>query len=51
MADRRKLFRSRVLKSAKFVLGTSSTLNCMVRNFRTWVLASRFPTLPICQKS
>ena len=32
MADRRKLFRSRVLKSAKFVLGTSSTLNCIVRN-------------------
>ena len=32
MAERRKLFRSSVLKSAKFVLGTSSTLNCIVRN-------------------
>ena len=32
MAERRTLFRSRVLKNAKFVLGTSSVIDCMVRN-------------------
>ena len=32
MAERRKLFRSRVLKNAKFFLGTSSVVDCIVRN-------------------
>ena len=32
MAERRKLIRSRVLKSAKLVLGTSSLIDCFARN-------------------
>ena len=32
MAERRKLIRSRVLKIAKLVLGTSSLIDCFVRN-------------------
>ena len=32
MAERRKLIRSRVLESAKLVLGTSSLIDCFVRN-------------------
>jgi methyl-accepting chemotaxis protein len=32
MTERRKLFRSRVCKRAKFVLGTSSVIDCLVHN-------------------
>jgi hypothetical protein len=32
MQERRKSIRSRVLKSAKVILGTSSVINCVVRN-------------------
>ena len=32
MQERRRLGRSRVLKSAKFVVGTSSVVDCVVRN-------------------
>jgi len=32
MQDRRRLARSRVLKSAKLVVGTSSVVDCVVRN-------------------
>ena len=32
MAERRKLGRSRVLKSAKLVLGRSAIIDCIVRN-------------------
>ena len=32
MQDRRRLGRSRVLKSAKLVVGTSSVVDCVVRN-------------------
>jgi methyl-accepting chemotaxis protein len=32
MQERRRLARSRVIKSAKLVVGTSSVVNCVVRN-------------------
>jgi len=32
MQERRKLARSRVLKSAKLVVGTSAVVDCVVRN-------------------
>jgi len=32
MQERRKLARSRVIKSAKLVVGTSSVVDCVVRN-------------------
>jgi hypothetical protein len=32
MQERRRLARSRVLKSAKLVVGTSSVVDCVVRN-------------------
>jgi hypothetical protein len=32
MQERRKSSRSRVLKAAKIVLGTSSVIDCVVRN-------------------
>jgi hypothetical protein len=30
--ERRKFFRSRILKSAKLILGASSVIDCVVRN-------------------
>jgi hypothetical protein len=49
MAERRKHRRSRVLKSAKLVLGSSSVIDCVVRNLTNngaRVLVSNATTLP-----
>jgi hypothetical protein len=35
MAERRKLFRSRMFKGAKLFLGTSSVLDCLVRDLNS----------------
>lgn len=35
MQERRKLIRSRVLKSAKLVVGPSSVIDCVVQNLNT----------------
>lgn len=35
MQERRKFIRSRVLKSAKLVVGSSSLIDCVVRNLNT----------------
>ena len=34
MQERRKLSRSRILKGAKLVVGSASTLDCVVRNIK-----------------
>jgi hypothetical protein len=45
MQERRKFIRSRVLKSAKLVVGSSSLIDCVVRNLNTAGARVQIPTV------